>query len=498
MAEAPRRGQAPGTFFRMDLTEHLRVIYQHKWRVLGVSLAVALLVFGWRTSQPKTWGATSLVDVVTGQSQEGSDVSEEEALFASQSYAELATTRPVLATAGSAMNPPLDFREVERRVKVESKRGSYIDISVTGPTPDQAAQLAGSLSQALVDAVSRRQTEQTNALLQPVEAQVADLENRLNALPPGDARRETLRLQYEALVQNAAQTRLRPVDRLSVVAPARPSDAPLSPRPKRDALTALVLALVLNSELAVLLARLGDRFTADDVAAAISNETGLPVLAEVPQGDDEQILEAFNSLRTNLMFMQAERVHSVSVVGGGSGVGKTFVAVNLAKSVARLEVPVVLIDGDLRRPAVHERLGTTRSPGLKEMLDGKDVSARPVPDVPSLQVLPAGGPTSDPARLFTSGEFKSFIESLAWAEAIVIDTPPVGPFADAVAISLRCDGVILVVDSRRARRRHLLRVVHNLQQSGANLMGVVVNRTQPPNLQSYYRTSQEAEVSIVR
>lgn len=261
---------------------------------------------------------------------------------------------------------------------------------------------------------------------------------------------------------------------------------------------ALLVALILNSELAVFLLRLGDRFGEADVAGAISTEIGLPVLAEVPQGDDEQMLEAFNSLRTNLMFMQPERLRSVAVVGGESGVGKTFVAVNLAKSIGRLEVPVVLVDGDLRRPAVHERLGTTRSPGLKEMLDGKDVSARLVPDVPSLQVLPAGGPSPDPARLLVSNEFKTFFESLSWAETVVIDTPPSGPFADAVAIGLRCDAVILVVDSRRARRRQLRRVTDNLRQSGVNLLGVVVNRTAPPNLQSYYRSTQEAEVSLVR
>ncbi|HSH61953.1 MAG TPA: polysaccharide biosynthesis tyrosine autokinase [Acidimicrobiales bacterium] len=482
----------------MDLSEHLRLIYQRKWMVLGASLAVALLVFGWRTSQPQTWGGTSLIDVVSSRGQQGDTVTEQDALFISRSYAELATTQPVLARAGAAMQPPLDLPTVERRAKASSERAGYIDISTTGPTAASATQLADALSQALVDTVAARQNQETTALLQPAQAQITELENRLNELNPNDQRRETLRLQYQALVQNAAETRLRPVDRLAVVAPAHASSEPVSPRPKRDALMALLVALILNSELAVFLLRLGDRFAEEDVAAAISDEIGLPVLAEVPQGDDEQMLEAFNSLRTNLMFMQPERLRSVAVVGGESGVGKTFVAVNLAKSIGRLDVPVVLVDGDLRRPAVHERLGTTRSPGLKEMLAGNDVSARPVPDVPSLQVLPAGGPTPDPARVLVSNEFRTFLESLSWAETVVIDTPPTGPFADAVAIGLRCDAVILVVDSRRARRRQIRRVTENLRQSGVNLLGVVVNRTAPPNLQAYYRSTQEAEVSLVR
>jgi capsular exopolysaccharide synthesis family protein len=482
----------------MDLTEHLRLIFQRKWLVLGASLAVALLVFGWRTTQPKTWSAASLIDVVASGGQQSTTATEESVLFTSESYAELATTRPVLARAGAAVQPPLDLPTVEQRAKTSSTRAGYIDIVVTGPTPAAATQLADALAQAIVDTVANRQSQQTTALLQPAQAQITELENRLNELGPNDQRRETLRLQYEALVQNAAETRLRAVDRLSVVAPAHAADGPVSPHPKRDALVTLIVALVVNSELAVFLVRLGDRFGEEDVAAAISAEIGLPVLAEVPQGDDEQMLEGFNSLRTNLMFMQPERLRSVAVVGGESGVGKTFVAVNLAKSIGRLEVPVVLIDGDLRRPAVHERLGTTRAPGLKEMLDGKDVSARPVPDVPSLQVLPAGAPAPDPARLLVSNEFRTFLESLSWAETVIIDTPPTGPFADAVAIGLRCDAVILVVDSRRARRRRLRRVTDNLRQSGVNLLGVVVNRTAPPNLQSYYRSTQEAEVSLVR
>jgi len=482
----------------MDLTEHLRLIYQRKWMILGASLAVALLVFGWRTTKPKTWAATSLIDVVSSRGQQGDAVTETDALFASKSYAELATTRPVLARAGAAVQPPLDVPTVEKEAKASSARAGYIDVKVIGATPEAATQLADALSQALIDTVVTRQSQQTTALLQPAQAQITELETRLNEMAPNDQRRETLRLQYEALVQKAAETRLRGVDRLSIVAPAHVAGGPVSPHPKRDALMALVVALILNSELAVFLVRLGDRFGEEDVATAIGTEVGLPVLAEVPQGDDEQMLEAFNSLRTNLMFMQTERLRSVAVVGGGSGVGKTFVAVNLAKSIGRLEVPVVLVDGDLRRPAVHERLGTTRSPGLKEMLDGKDVSARLVPDVPSLQVLPAGGPTTDPARLLVSIEFRTFLESLSWAETVIIDTPPTGPFADAVAIGLRCDAVILVVDSKRARRRQLRRVTNNLRQSGINLLGVVVNRTAPPSMQSYYRSTQEAEVSLVR
>lgn len=484
----------------MDLSEHLRVIWQWKWRVLAASLLVAALVFGWRTTRPKEWGASALINVVPARAQEAKDVTEEDALFASESYAELATTRPILTKAGAALRPPLRVSEVEERVSVEATTAGYIEVSATGRTPAEATRLAQSLSQALVDDVSGRQADQTAALLQPVQAQIADLEARLNSLPGGDSRRETLRLQYEALVQNAAATRLRPVDRLSVVTPAHASRAPISPHPKRDALLAFLVAMVLNSEAAVLLVRLGDRFAGDDVAAAIGAESGLPVLAEVPQGNDEQILEAFNSLRTNLMFMQSpNRIHTVAVVGGESGVGKTFVATNLAKSVGLLEVPVVLVDGDLRRPTVHERLGATRVPGLTDMLGGKDVSARPVPDVPSLQVLPAGTPTPDPARVLTSAEFKNFVESLRWAGMVVFDSPPVGPFSDAVAIGLRCDAVILVVDARRARRRHLRRVVQSLKQAAVPLVGVVVNRTQPPTAYSYYRrTAEEPEVSIVR
>ncbi|MDQ3643574.1 MAG: hypothetical protein M3450_19425, partial [Actinomycetota bacterium] len=292
----------------MDLTEHLRLIYQRKWIILGVSLAVALLVFGWRTTQPKTWGATSLIDVVSSQGQQGDSVTEVDALFASKSYAELATTRPVLARAGAAMQPPLDLPTVEEHATASSERAGYIDIEVTGATPEAATALADALGQALIDTVATRQSQQTTALLQPAQAQIAELETRLNEMAPSDQRRETLRLQYEALVQNAAETRLRPVDRLSVVAPAHSAGGPISPHPKRDALMALIVALILNSELAVFLVRLGDRFGEEDVAMAISAEIGLPVLAEVPQGDDEQILEAFNSLRTNLMFMQPERL----------------------------------------------------------------------------------------------------------------------------------------------------------------------------------------------
>ncbi len=146
----------------MDLTEHLRLIFQRKWLVLGASLAVALLVFGWRTTQPKTWSAASLIDVVASGGQQSTTATEESVLFTSKSYAELATTRPVLARAGAAVQPPLDLPTVEQRAKTSSTRAGYIDIVVTGPTPAAATQLADALAQAIVDTVANRQSQQSS------------------------------------------------------------------------------------------------------------------------------------------------------------------------------------------------------------------------------------------------------------------------------------------------------------------------------------------------
>lgn len=475
----------------MDLTAHLSVIFQRKWQVIAVSLLIALAVFGWRSSAPETYRAGALLNLAPARALQGETLNEEDTRFIGESYAALATTRPVVSAAIQRAGLDLTVAQADERLSVDASQPGYLQVDAIGPSPREATVLGQGLAEAVVAALNDRQAEQLTRQLAPVEGQLSAVEAQLGALSATDTRRRALELQYEALLQNVTETRLRPVDRLSVVTAARAEAAPISPRPKRDALLALITALVVNAELAVALSALGGRFTGANIAAEVARVTGLPVLAEVPQGgrnQENQVTEAFRTLRTNLQFVQGEAdQRTLAIVGGEPGSGKSFVAERLAKSLARPGQPVLLLDGDLRNPSLHTRLGVEIGPGLADALAPPYELVRPaeVAGHRNLRVLPAGSPTVDPAALFSGKPFGRLLDRLRSSSWIVVDTPPLSLFADAAAVAQSCDATVLVIDVKRGRRREVQSMLESLGQVGVAPVGIVLNRVARVKDRSY-------------
>ena len=168
--------------------------------------------------------------------------------------------------------------------------------------------------------------------------------------------------------------------------------------PLRDSILAFVVSLVVVAELTVLVHYTGDRFSRTEDTADVTRITGLPVLAKIPKGSGIELTEAFRVLRTNLMVLEgAGKPRTLAVVSSNQSAGKTFTAVHLAQSAAGLDEKVVIVDADLRKPSVHERLGVPRAPGLSAVLQGNDLATmlRKLPDTPFLRVLASGAPVQD-------------------------------------------------------------------------------------------------------
>src|SRR5690606_7430241 len=139
--------------------------------------------------------------------------------------------------------------------------------------------------------------------------------------------------------------------------------------------------------------------------------------------------EAFRALRTNVLFSTAqEGSKSVVVTSTGPGEGKSMVAANMAIGLAQSGQRVLLIDGDLRKPKVHEALGIAQEPGLSNLLVGRSKASETVrkTSVGGLWALPAGRTPPNPAELVGSARFRDFIASLKdHFDWILIDSPPV-------------------------------------------------------------------------
>jgi capsular exopolysaccharide synthesis family protein len=209
----------------------------------------------------------------------------------------------------------------------------------------------------------------------------------------------------------------------------------------------------------------------------------LVLAPEIEQGSVEQ----YRRLAARLHLAQAE--HGIKVVMVASalpGEGKTLTAVNLALTLSEsYNRRVLLIDGDLRRPSVHELF---KIPNLTGLNDGiKSDKDRKVPLVhwsDSLTLITAGRPDSDPMRVLSSKRMKTVIsEAAAKFDWVIIDTPPVGLLTDASLFAAMVDTVVMVVQAGRTPYPDIQRAVQAIGKD--RIFGVVLNRTEINRGNSY-------------
>jgi capsular exopolysaccharide synthesis family protein len=159
------------------------------------------------------------------------------------------------------------------------------------------------------------------------------------------------------------------------------------------------------------------------------------------------------------------------------GEGKTFIATNLAQAIAKeRDRKVLLIDADLRSPALHKPLGAPTSPGLSDYLRGQASDPEIIQhgQEGNLCFIPAGTAGSDPSELLSNGMFDKLLDRLApHFDWVVIDSPPCLPVADANLLGALCDGVLLIIRARSTPSAAADKARTELQKR--KLIGVVMN-----------------------
>ncbi|MBA2497440.1 MAG: hypothetical protein H0V33_10170 [Acidimicrobiia bacterium] len=475
----------------MGIADHLSVIWQRRWQVLGASLAVAMAVYVWRSQGADVYEARSELTVTVAQTPtgDGSPTLESTDLVTA-GFATAATSTPVLGAAREVSGLALTLDEVDDRVSVSSATGSgFLTVTTRGPSSGEALALNEAVVEALITHVESEQERARAELLAPIDQEIADLREELADLDRSDPSREGFLGQLTALLQVRSERQIQPEHRIDVLNPSSAEPDPVAPRPRRDALLELVVALVVNAELAVVAAAVGDRVASEQQLVGVLAARRLPVLARVPnRGGGVNLLESFRELRTNLLLLDLGHAGvSLAMLGAEPGMGKTFVSLNLARGFANGGQPAVLVDGDLRSPAIHGLLGLRRSPGLSEVAwFAGPLDLQAVAGQPSLRVLTAGEPAQDPSAVASGLGIPWAVAQLSEDAVVVVDTPPVNLFSDAAAIAHTCSAYLLVVDVQRTRRSQLERALDRLDHAGGIPAGVVLNRARIDDRRSTY------------
>ena len=190
--------------------------------------------------------------------------------------------------------------------------------------------------------------------------------------------------------------------------------------------------------------------------------------------------EAFRALGTAVS-VPSRPVKTLLVTSAQNGEGKTTTALNLAQALAQRNVPVLLIDCDLRKGEVAKTIGLKDKKGLTDVLSGEMELAQVLLAVqPNLCVIPAGAAPANPVGLLASREMEILLERVAARfEFVIIDSPPVLAVTDATILSGLVDGVLLVAASGTTSRSGLVRARRILEGSGARILGMAVNKLDP-------------------
>lgn len=200
-----------------------------------------------------------------------------------------------------------------------------------------------------------------------------------------------------------------------------------------------------------------------------------------------EVSESFRTLRTNLLFNTSNRrFKTVLVTSTDDGEGKSFVAANLAVSLAQANKKVLVVDCDLRHGTQYKLFNVPNTKGLSEYLSGdsrmfdKFVCTT---KIKNLSVLPSGAYPANPSELLTLKKNKDLIKSLCENYDIVIfDGTEISGLADTVIMSSYADETIVVVKNASITDEELTATKQSLNQVGAKLTGVVMNMTERVSL----------------
>ena len=192
--------------------------------------------------------------------------------------------------------------------------------------------------------------------------------------------------------------------------------------------------------------------------------------------------EAYRTIRTNLMFSLAKAGCKVILFTSSiQGEGKTTSCANVAVSIAKSNKKVLLIDLDLRSPRIHRKFKKSGSCGLTNLLSGfntlEEVLYKDVQ--PGLDVICAGTISPNPSEIVASESLANLIESFKKDyDYILLDTPPVNPVSDALALVPLVDGIVMVIRPQYTDRKEVQRAISQIEFVGGKILGAIANGVQ--------------------
>ena len=464
----------PESTGQQDVRSYLRILWRWRLPFLACLVLIPAAVYLIEQGKPKVYQSNTLVQL-TGQGTAGASgaVAPTNLL----AVAQLVTTTPVATAAAAILHPPGRVQTLLHEVTASADTSTgFLTITAHDRSPQRAAAIANAFAAALNGHQTTQAKQGLDVQISAYLTQLAATSNRAQAT-------------RAALVQQIAQLRAESDasgSSLQVIERAVAAATPVGPETTRAVEIAIVIALLLGVGV-VVLAENGDRRLR--APESLERLTNVPLLGVIPAsafspGQRGRVRDegAFQMLSASLMFFNVDRpLSSVAIISPGPWEGKTTVAAGLAVAAGRSGRRVILVDADLRRPMVCERLGITATAGLGAVLTRQLPLAaalleHPVDPPPgaSLRVLPAGPPPPNPSALLASLEMRTLLQELTrQSDLVILDTPAALAVTDALPLFQAVSGVVMIARMNRSSQDAVQRMQSMITSAGGTVLGVV-------------------------
>jgi polysaccharide biosynthesis transport protein len=475
---------------------YLNLMRQRKWWVSSITVLGLAVSLVFSLTAHKQYSATAQLLVQPSVNASALNGGQEQPVTQTdvQTELQLITSAPVQQAVRNRLKstPAVSASEVGQT--------NVMAITATSQTPSQASLIANLYATAFVQYQQEVASHSLTTAEAQLRTQISSIGQQVKSLRGNTTSAEATALlnQEAVLKEQLAQMQVSgatDTGDVALVTPAQTPISPSSPKPVQDVLLGLAAGLALGIGVAFLRHSFDDRLASKE---ATEHAGGVPVLAMTPlvapwprQRQQPLVVvvtqpsspaaESYRSLRTSLQFVRQEKqLKSLVVTSPGAGEGKTATLANLGVVFAQAGERVVLVSCDLRRPRIAEYFGLDEHVGLTSVLLGQrtlEEALLPVPDVDRLSLLPSGPVPPNPAELLNSGKFREIFRRLQdQYDLVLIDSPPVLPVTDAAILSQHVDATLMLAAAGQTRRSDLHRAVEKLDQVGATILGIVLNK----------------------
>jgi len=517
----------------VSLRHYAEILWRRKWLIIEVAVIVPAIVVGVSLTQPNKYAATARivavsqspsVSVAVGANIDLSKPDEREM----QTLASFVVTPEIAQSVSDELGWPDDPATLMASTTAEADPNADIIAVTSGRAkPAEAADLANAFARQFVQWRKDTQQNSLDEAIKLLDNQIALASRGSDARTALVERRDQIEV-LKALVSGG----------LTVGEAAQTPGAPSSPKPLRDGVLAFAAGLVLGVGLAFLRDSLDVKLRSADEIAAL---TDLPVIGAIPElrksenSPDKLIVlddprsptaEAYRFLRTNLEFVNFN--HDIKVVLVTSPLpaqGKSTTIANLAVALLRAGKRVAVVEGDLRRPALHRFFQITNARGVSSVVSGATplgkaaqvltfhdsalwVTTPGVRDAVDhssagyvaaegdlrLVLLPSGPLPPNPGEIVTSRQLADILTTLKKdADYVLVDAPPMFTVGDAAAMAALVDGIIVLLRLQQTTADTVKDVEEFFARVPAKALGIVVTGVPRSGKGKYSRYQEYSE-----